>query len=175
MSQNLQTSVTSNQQGNEENREQTRSHSSSTGPYQRLMREQAARGPPVDPYLPPTTESEHEIYRHYLESQEYRRRMMNGEGSSRTVMGMPTQGNTGMNQREARFVQDLDEGLIYHKAVLEDHHKMLLWTFDQVDALWFHASKEKRAKEKLQRDMKVTWFLVLLLSAMLAYALYHQN
>ena len=93
--------------------------------------------------------------------------MMDGEGSSRTVMGM--------NQREARFIQDLGEDLIYHKNVLEDHHKMPLWTFDQVDAQWFHAFKEKRAREKLQRDMKVTWFLVLLLFVILAYALYYYN
>jgi hypothetical protein len=141
--------------------------SSSIGPYHRLMREKAAQGSLIDKYLAPTTESEHEIHQHYLETQEYMREMFNGEGSSRTVQGM--------NPSEAQFIQDLDEGLILHKGVLEDHHKKILWTSDQVEALWFHVAKERRAKEKLQREMKITWFFMLLLSVVLAYVLYFKN
>jgi hypothetical protein len=150
-------------------------NSSSTGPYHRLMREQAARGSPIDRYLAPTTESEHEIHRYYWDMQEELRGMHNGEGSSQPVLGMPTLNGMGMNPEEAKFVKDLDEGLILHKGVLEDHHKKILWTFDQVDALWFQATKERRAKEKLQREMKITWFFMLLLSVVLAYVLYLQN
>src|ERR1043166_2545861 len=142
---------------NEEDTNRSRSPPPTIGLYQRFMAEQATRGPVVDPYWPPNTES----------------RRMNGEGSSRTMVGVPTRGSIEEEHRQARMIQILDAGLVRHKEVLDEHHKRIVWTIDQVDALWFLASKEKRAKEKLQNDLKITWFLMLLMFVMLAYALYH--
>ena len=88
-----------------------------------MMRERA-HIPPVNPYLVPTTESEQSIYRHYLESQEYRRRVENREGSSRGVMGLNPQ-----------FISDLNEGLDYHGDVIENHHQMIQHTSERIDAM----------------------------------------
>ena len=133
------------------------SSSATTGPYTRMMRERA-HITPVDHYQPPTTESEQSIYRHYLASQEYRRRTMNGEGSSRGVMGLNPQ-----------FISDLNEGLSYHGDVIENHQQMIQHTSERVDAIWAQVVKEKQAKEHLQRHMKIMWIVVLLMASALVY------
>jgi hypothetical protein len=123
------------------------------------MAEQATRGSAVDPYWPPNTES----------------RRMNGEGSSRAVVRMPTRGSIEEEHRQARIIQMLDAGLVHHKEALDEHYKRIVWTIDQVDALWFLASKEKKAKEKLQNELKIILFLMLLMFVMLVYVLYQLN
>ena len=123
MSQNTRSSATHAQENS--------SSSATTGPYTRMMREHA-HIPPVNPYQPPNTESEQSIYRHYLESQEYRRRVMNGEGSSRSAMGLNPQ-----------FTSDLYEEFDYHGNMIENHHQMIQHTSERIDAMWAQVMKEK--------------------------------
>ena len=141
---------------------QNSSSSETIGPYTRMMRERA-HIPPVDPYQLPTTESEQSIYRHYLESQEYQRRTMNGEGSSRGVVGFNPQ-----------FTPDLYEEFDYHTNMIENHQQMIQHTSERIDAMWAQVVKEKQAREHLQLHLKIMWIVVLLMAATLLYVLCSQ-
>jgi hypothetical protein len=57
---------------------------------------------------------------------------------------------------------------------METQQKNILWAADQIDMLWFQASKEKKARERLQLEMKLMWCLVILMTIVLANLLYHQ-
>jgi hypothetical protein len=142
--------------------------------YQRYMRSLAERGLPTDPYLPPVTESDEEIQQHYEHNMGYARQILNGEGSSNMVMGVPTTHTFGSNPSEARFIQDMDQALLVQREAMETQHKHILWAADQIDMLWFQASKEKKARERLQLEMKLMWCLVILMTIVLANLLYHQ-
>ena len=154
--------------------EQTETPSIPENAYQRYMRSLAERGLPTDPYLPPVTESDDEIQQHYLHSMEYARQILNGEGSSNVVMGVPTERTFGSNPSEARFIQDMDNALLVQKEATEAQNKHIIWAADQIDMLWFQASKEKKTRERLQLEIKLIWCLVILMTIVLANSLYHQ-
>jgi hypothetical protein len=159
---------------NDETHEQTEIPTALETSYQRYMRSLAERGLPTDPYLPPVTESDDEIQQHYVHSMGYARQFLNGEGSSNMVMGLPTEHNFGSNASEARFIQHMDQALLVQKEAMETQQKNILWAADQIDMLWFQASKEKKARERLQLEMKLMWCLVILMTIVLANLLYHQ-
>ena len=159
---------------NDETHEQTEIPSTLETSYRRYMRSLAERGLPTDPYLPPVTESDEEIQQHYEHSMGYARQFLNGEGSSNMVMGVPTTHTFGSNPSEARFIQDMDQALLVQKEAMETQHNHILWAADQIDMLWFQASKEKKARERLQLEMKLMWCLVILMTIILANLLYHQ-
>ena len=159
---------------NDETHEQTEISSALETSYLRSMRSLAERGLPTDPYLPPVTESDDEIQQHYAHIMEYARQFLNGEGSSNMVMGLPTEHNFGSNPSEARFIQHMDQALLVQKEAMETQQKNILWAADQIDMLWFQASKEKKARERLQLEMKLMWCFVILMTIVLANLLYHQ-
>jgi hypothetical protein len=105
---------------------------------------------------------------------DYARQFLNGEGSSTMVMGLPTEHNFGSNSSEARFIQHMDQALLVQKEAMETQQKHILWAADQIDMLWFQASKEKKARERLQLEMKLMWCLVILMTIVLANLIYHQ-
>ena len=164
-----------NNEETHETYEQTETPSIPENAYQRYMRSHAEHGHPTDPYLPPVTESDDEIQQHYLHSVEYARQFLNGEGSSNVVMGVPTEHNFGSNPSEARFIQDMDNALLIQKETIETQNKHIIWAADQIDMLWFQASKEKKARERLQLEIKLIWCLVILMTIVLANLLYHQK
>src|ERR1043166_2835877 len=103
---------------NDETHEQTEIPSTLETSYRRYMRSLAERGLPTDPYLPPVTESDDEIQRHYFHSMAYTRQIFNGEGSSNMVMGLPTERNFGSNRSEARFIQHMDQAILVQKEAM---------------------------------------------------------
>ena len=163
-----------NNEETQEIHEQTEIPSIPENAYQRYMRSLAERGLPTDPYLPPVTESDDEIQQHYLHSMEYARQFINGEGSSNVVMGMPTEHIFGSDPSEAQFIQEMDNALLVQKEATEAQNKHIIWAADQIDMLWFQASKEKKARERLQLEIKLIWCLVILITIVLANLLYLQ-
>ena len=89
-------------------------------------------------------------------------------------MGVPTTHTFGSNPSEARFIQDMDQALLVQREAMETQHKHILWAADQIDMLWFQASKEKKARERLQLEMKLIWCLFIIITIVLANLLYHQ-
>ena len=195
MSQNSNTRLTSKQQSIEEGSDDeqgnansvstfrtrtstpTRSVSSTIRPYRQHTIEPPAFPLVGDPYLPQNHRVSSGVnYRfvngQYVSEEELMRRAINGEGSSRTVIGIPTNHTVGDIPDGPRLLRALDTGLLHHTRVFEHHQQHIRQTHDEVGLLWSHAAKERKAREDMEKRMKhIEWALgiaILLLAMILA-------
>ena len=155
----------------------SRSISSTIRPYQQRASGQPAFHFDGDPYLPQNHRVSNGVnYRfvngQYVSEEELMRRATNGEGSSRTVIGIPTNHTARVIPEELRRIRELDTGLLHHTRVFEYQHQHIRQTYDEVGLLWTHAAKEKKVREEMEKRMKrLEWalgFAIILLAMILA-------
>ena len=119
---------------------------------------------PDDPYFQVNQAREARTYRFleggYIAEQEAKRNAMAGEGTSRTVMGIPTD-----------HIRGMDTALVQHGERLGQHDQRIQQALNYVEILWENADREREQRERMQCLIILLGVVVLLLSLVLAHVL----